>query len=160
MSTVGNLGYPSVYQRLYDAQTEVIEQKAAEGACVIVGRCADYILRHREDCLHVFIHADDDHRAAHILATYGESDKSMAQRIKDKDSRRRNYYHFHTDRDWGAPSNYHMSLDSGILGVDLCVDLIVKAYEVSDEPKDVEPLLSYDPALQQSEAEDIKAGDE
>ncbi len=133
MSTVGNLGYPSVYQRLYEAQTDVIEQKAEKESCVIVGRCADYILRNREDCLHVFIHADDQHRAAHILATYGETDRPIAQRIKDKDSRRRNYYRFHTDREWGICANYHMALDSGLLGSDLCIDLIVKAFEESDE---------------------------
>lgn len=128
MSTVGNLGYPSVYQKLYEAQTRVIEQIAEGGPCVIVGRCADYILRDRPDCLHVFIHADEEHRAARILAVYGETDKIIAQRIKDKDSRRRNYYHFHTGREWGVSTNYHMTLNSGLLGSDLCTDLIVKAF--------------------------------
>lgn len=133
MSTSGNLGYPSVYQTLYEAQTKVIEQIAEQGPCVIVGRCADYILRDRKDCLHVFIHADDEHRAAHILAAYGETNKSVAQRIRDKDSRRRNYYHFHTGRDWGVCTNYHVALNSGLLGEDLCIDLIAKAFVESEE---------------------------
>ncbi len=129
MSTAGSLGYPSVYQKLYEAQTHVIEEIADRECCVIVGRCADYILRNREDCLHVFIHADKAHRAAHIIANYGETDKSPEQRIKDKDNRRRNYYRFHTDRDWGVCANYHLALDSGLLGEELCADLILQAAE-------------------------------
>lgn len=127
MSTTGASGYPSVYQKLYEAQTRVIEDLAEKSPCVIVGRCADYILRDRDDCLHVFIHADQEHRAAHILEKYGATDKSMAQRIKDKDSRRRNYYRFHTDREWGVCANYHLALDSGYLGEATCIELIAKA---------------------------------
>ncbi len=129
MSTTGSYGYPSVYQKLYEAQNKVIEDLAERESCVIVGRCADYILRNREDVLHVFIHADNEHRAAHILEKYGETDKSMAQRIKDKDNRRRNYYRFHTDREWGVCTNYHLALDSGFLGESACIELICKAME-------------------------------
>ena len=131
MSTAGTYGYPSVYQKLYEAQTKVIQDIADQAPCVIVGRCADYILRDREDCLHIFIHADNEHRAKHILEKYGPTDKSTAQRIKDKDNRRRNYYRFHTDREWGVISNYHLSLDSGVLGEELCVQIILKAMEES-----------------------------
>lgn len=132
MSTTGSTGYPSVYQKLYEAQTRVIEEIAEKDSCVIVGRCADFILRERTDVLHIFIHADNEHRAAHILERYGATDKSTAQRIKDKDSRRRNYYRFHTDREWGVCANYHMALDSGCLGEEMCVDLIVRAARDTD----------------------------
>ncbi|MCQ2429433.1 MAG: cytidylate kinase-like family protein [Clostridia bacterium] len=130
MSAAGSYGYPSVYQKLYEAQTQVIEQLAERESCVIIGRCADYILRDRTDCLHVFIHADYEHRAAHVLEKYGDNGKPMQQRLKDKDSRRRNYYRFHTDRDWGVCANYHLALDSGLLGMDTCVDLILAAARV------------------------------
>ena len=129
MSTAGSYGYPSVYQKLYEAQTKVIEELADKESCLIVGRCADYILREREDCLHVFIHAGNDQRAARILERYGETGKSIEQRIKEKDSRRRNYYRFHTDREWGVCANYGLALDSGILGEELCVDLITQAFK-------------------------------
>ena len=129
MSTAGTYGYPSVYQKLYEAQTEVIRSIADKGSCIIVGRCADYILKDREDCLHVFIHADNEHRAKHILEKYGPTDKTTAQRIKDKDNRRRNYYRFHTDRDWGVAANYQLTLDSGALGEETCVEIILKAME-------------------------------
>lgn len=127
MSTAGSYGYPSVYQKLYDAQTRVIEEIADREPCVFVGRCADYILRNRADALHVFIHADDAHRIAHIRESYGETEKSMDIRLREKDNRRRNYYRFHTDREWGVCTNYHLALDSGALGHDLCVELIVAA---------------------------------
>ena len=120
MSTAGTYGYPSVYQKLYEAERE---------CCVIVGRCADYILRDRKDCLHIFIHADNEHRAKHILEKYGPTDKTTTQRIKDKDNRRRNYYRFHTDRDWGVATNYSLTLDSGVLGEETCVEIILKAME-------------------------------
>lgn len=129
MSAAGSYGYPSVYQKLYEAQTKVIEEIADREPCLFVGRCADYVLRSREDALHVFIHADDAHRVAHILEYYGETEKSMDIRLKEKDNRRRNYYRFHTDREWGICSNYHLALDSGALGYDLCVDLIVEAFK-------------------------------
>ena len=129
MSTAGTYGYPSVYQKLYEAQTKVIEEIANKEPCVIVGRCADYILKERKDCLHVFIHADNEHRAKHILEKYGPTEKTTAQRIKDKDNKRRNYYRFHTDREWGVAANYHLALDSGALGEELCVQLIMKAME-------------------------------
>lgn len=129
MSTSGTYGFPSVYQKLYEAQTKVIEDIAEREPCIIVGRCADYILRNREDALHVFIHADNEHRSVHILEKYGPTDKTTAQRIKDKDSRRRNYYRFHTDREWGVCTNYHLTLDSGFLGEQACIDIICRAME-------------------------------
>ena len=132
MSTAGTYGYPSVYQKLYEAQTKVIEEIANKESCVIVGRCADYILKDREDCLHIFIHADNEHRSKHILEKYGPTEKTTAQRIKDKDNKRRNYYRFHTDREWGVAANYHLALDSGALGEKLCVELIVKAAQKED----------------------------
>ena len=130
MSTAGSLGYPSVYQKLYEAQTKVIEEIAERGEpCVIVGRCADYILRDRTDALHVFVYSDKESCARHILDVYGETGKHIDQRIREKDNRRRNYYRFHTDREWGVCANYHLCLDSWQLGLESCVDLIVKAAE-------------------------------
>ena len=64
-----------------------------------MGRCSDYILRGRTDCLHVFIHADNARRAKHVLERYGATEKPVEQRLKEMDNRRRNYYRFHTDRD-------------------------------------------------------------
>ena len=111
---------------LWVMQRQVILDLAEKGPCVIVGRCADYILRDREDCLHTFIHASKAFRAERIVRVYGESEKSPEARLNDKDSRRAvNYKHF-TGRDWGRCENYHLALDSGALGIDTCVELICR----------------------------------
>ena len=109
---------------LWVMQRQVILDLAEKGPCVIVGSCADYILRDRDDCLHTFIHADKSKRAERIVRVYGESEKSPEARLDDKDSRRAvNYKHF-TGLEWGRCENYHLSLDSGTLGIDTCVKLI------------------------------------
>ena len=111
---------------LWIMQRQAVLELAEKGSCVIVGRCADYILRENPDCLHVFIHADTKFRAERIVRLYGESEKSPELRLKDKDARRSaNYKHF-TGREWGQCRNYHLSLDSGVIGADNCVDLIVR----------------------------------
>ena len=91
-----------------------------------MGRCADYILKDREDALHVFIHADEAFKAERIVRLYGESEKKPEERLKEKDTKRAvNYKHF-TDRTWGDCRNYDLSLNSGKLGIDHCVELIVQ----------------------------------
>ena len=117
-------GVPVSLQAFF-AQSEVIRELADEGPCVIVGRCADYILREREDCLHTFIHASVPFRADRIVRLYGESEKSPEKRLADKDTRRRVNYKHYTDREWGMAQNYHITLDSGVLGIDRCVEIIL-----------------------------------
>ncbi len=110
---------------LWVMQCQVIRELADKGPCVIVGRCADYVLKERDDCLHVFIHAPKPYRADRIVRLYGESEKAPEQRLDDKDKRRSvNYAHF-TGREWGASRNYDVCLNSGRLGEDACVRLIV-----------------------------------
>ena len=80
---------------LWSAQCSVIMELAEKGNCVIVGRCADYILRDREDCLNVFIYANKSYRAKHIVERYGVTDKSPEKRLEDKDGKRKaNYKYF------------------------------------------------------------------
>ena len=79
---------------LWNIQCGVILQLAEKGPCVIVGRNADYILKDRSDVMDVYIHADTDFKAERIVRLYGESEKSPAQRLAEKDKRRRlNYQH-------------------------------------------------------------------
>ena len=113
---------------LWCMQRDIILDIAEKEDCVIVGRCADYILRDRDDCLNVFIHAPKDKRAERIVKLYGESDVAPEKRLDDKDARRKvNYRHF-TGREWGVAQNYHLALDSGALGIEGCVDLIAAAF--------------------------------
>ena len=110
---------------LWSIQCNVIMQLAEKGPCVIVGRNADYILKDRKDCLDVFIHADMEYRADRIVRLYGESEKSPETRLHEKDKRRMINYEHYTGRTWGQAHNYDLCLNSGTLGIDACVDLIV-----------------------------------
>ena len=113
---------------IWVAQRELILELAEKGPCVIVGRCADYILKERDDCLNVFIHADMEKRAERIVKMYGERTDAPEKRLRDKDKRRKAYYQFYTDTQWGVAENYHLALDSGKLGLEKCVDIIAQLY--------------------------------
>ncbi len=125
-SVGGNKGL-SNQDVLWVTQRKTIREFAERGPCVIVGRCADYILQDKE-ILKVFIHADKQTRAERIVRLYGERDASPEKRLKEKDKRRSAYYRFYTDMEWGKAQNYHVSLNSGELGVEKCVDIICSLY--------------------------------
>ena len=114
----------SLQYTLWQKQRDVILELAEKEPCVIVGRCADYILRDREDTLRVYIHADKEKRAKRIVEVYGERKDSPMKRINDKDKRRENYYESFTNNKWGDAENYHVALDSGELSIETCVKLL------------------------------------
>lgn len=114
----------SVSDYIWQAQRKIILSLAEKGNCVIVGRCADYILRDREDCLNVFIHASMEKRAERIVKLYGETDKAPKKRLEEKDKKRKINYRYYTDREWGVSQNYHICLDSGEFGIEKCVKII------------------------------------
>lgn len=118
----------SMQDYLWNAQSKVIRELAAQGPCIIVGRCADFILRDTANCLKVFIRASLEKRAERIVRVYGERTDSPEKRLKDQDKRRRIYHQYYTDMEWGAAGNYHVILDSGELGVDVCVELLAFIY--------------------------------
>lgn len=119
----------STQDYLWNIQRNIIIDLAKKESCVIVGRCADYILGDTEDCLKVFIHADMKRRAERIVRVYGERENiSPEKRLRDKDKRRKSYYRFYTDMEWGQAQNYHISLDSGVLGIEKCTELIASLY--------------------------------
>lgn len=119
---------PSPADTIYFAQTKIIKSLAESESCVIVGRCSDYILRDNNDCLHIFIYSDTQDRAKRILERYGENEKPIHKRIADKDARRKIYYSHYTDRPWGIPQNYDLCLNSGILGEEVCVNIITSVF--------------------------------
>lgn len=119
---------PTNEDYLWQIQHKIILDLAEKGPCVIVGRCADYILRDKADCLKVFIHASMEYRADRIVREYGERAETPEQRLKDKDKRRAAYHRFYTDMKWGHAQNYHITLDSGVLGINKCVDIIKQLY--------------------------------
>ena len=119
---------PTNEDRLWVIRYGIISELAQEGPCVIVGRCADFILRDKADCLRVFVHADMDFRAERIVREYGEREASAQQRLRDKDKRRAAYYRFYTDMKWGDALNYSITLNSGELGLERCAQIILELY--------------------------------
>ena len=119
---------PTHQDTLWKVQSQVISELADKESCVIVGRCADYILQARSDCLTAFIHAAFDKRVERIIKEYGEPEEKAYRRLKDKDKRRMAYYNYYTDKKWGNALNYHVCLDSGELGIDKCVDVLAQLY--------------------------------
>lgn len=109
---------------LWAVQRKVILEIAQKGPCVIVGRCADYILRERTDCLNVFIHAAPEARARRIVKLYGERTQPPEKRLEEKDKKRRINYRYYTEREWGLSQNYHLALDSSAFDIDKCVEII------------------------------------
>ena len=114
--------------KIWFAQKKVVTDLAEREPCVIVGRCADYILKDIADCLTVFIHASDDKRAERIVTVYGQREESPAERLHDKDRKRKAYYELYTGTEWGQADNYQLCLDSGRIGIERCVDMIVQLY--------------------------------
>ena len=118
----------TVQDYLWTIQRKTILELAEQGPCIIIGRCADYILQGKADLLKVFIHASIETRARRIVEKYGESNEAPEKRLRDKDIRRSSYYRFYTDVEWGIAKNYDIALDSGTLGLERCVDIITSLY--------------------------------
>jgi len=127
----GNNNIP-MQDQLYIIQHKIIKGLAEKEPCVIVGRCADYILRERTDCLHTYFHADMNFRADRIVHLYGETLDKPEKRLTEKDGKRKAYYRHYTKRHWGIAQNYHLCLNSGIVGIDQCVDIVVNIVKSSE----------------------------
>lgn len=106
------------------AQFEAIRSLAEKGNSVFVGRCADYVLRNREDLLRVFIMADEGYRIRNMMGKKGLSEDEARKLIRQVDKDRASYYRYYTDQLWGERSNFDLILNSGRIGVDGCVKVI------------------------------------
>ena len=115
---------------LWNIQCNVILQLAEKGPCVIVGRNADYILKDRKDVLNVYLHADIPSRVARVLEA-NPDEKNPEGRIAARDKRRRLNYQHYTGRTWGMSQNYHICLDTSVLGIEQCAEIILNAVKNS-----------------------------
>lgn len=120
-----NIDGMSASDYLWNEQRKKILEIAEKESCVIVGRCADYILREREDVLNVFVHAPVADRAKRIVEVYGETDTAPEKRLRDKDKKRAINYKYYTEHEWGRAQNYHLTLDSSAFGIEGCADIIL-----------------------------------
>lgn len=121
-----DLGYThlSLDDRIYLAQSDIIRKVADEGPCVIVGRCADYILRERKDVVNVFIWSSMPYRIERAVERDGVEREKAEETIIRMDKRRANYYNYHANNKWGKVTNYHLSLQNDFKGIDKTVELI------------------------------------
>ncbi len=109
---------------IFIAQSRVIKDLYSKESCVIVGRCADYVLRGKEDVINIFIHAPLESRAERVKNEYGEQADNYASHVKKKDKSRVAYYNYFADDNWGKVQTYDLSVNSDI-GIDNAVKIIV-----------------------------------
>lgn len=114
-----------ISQKLASAQFEEIRALADRGTnCVIIGRCADYVLKDRDDCVHIFVYAPLEARKKRIVETENIPKEIVEKYILKRDKNRQKYYEFNTGRDWGDMANQDLCINSAALGFDGTVDFI------------------------------------
>ena len=111
---------------LFCMQSKVIRNIAAEGDCIFVGRCADYILRDRDDVLSIFVTADLEDRIKRVAGYEGISEQSAKDVIEKADKSRAAYYNFYTEKRWGRGSSYDICLNSSKISLEQCMDIITQ----------------------------------
>ena len=126
LGTTMHFGYKMpLNDKLFILQSEVIKERAKEGSCVIIGRCADYVLRDEPDVLRLFIYGDLDHRQERVKERHPEIKSSqIIDTINKIDKRRSTYYNFYTGNKWGKYDNYDMAINSSTLGIAETAELI------------------------------------
>ena len=112
-------------QQLFSAQSKTILNLASKGSCIFIGRCADYVLRDFSNCVNVFLIAGPELRAKRMVEVFGIDNTKVADLLTETDKQRGRYYESITDRKWNDLLNYNLVIDSGRIGIDRTVDLIL-----------------------------------
>lgn len=123
---------------LFELQSQVIRKVAEEGPCVIVGRCADYILRDRDDLLSVFIHAPLEFRVERARTAYRIDTDNLEAHVKKQDKNRANFYNHISDRKWGDANSFHFAMSS-VYGIDFSAEVLKHAAIHFLEHQDEDP---------------------
>ena len=116
----------SINEKLFVAQYDVVHQIAEAGEGVIIGRCADYILKDLPGVTNVFIYGEKEDRIRRTIDVYGADPKQAADIVKSYDKACANYYHYHTCQKWGEFSNYNLAINSSYISDEAAADLIVE----------------------------------
>lgn len=111
---------------LFAIQSQTIECLADSGSCIIIGRCADYVLRERENVLKVFVTASLEDRVARLCSSCDKGEKECRAWIASTERKRSAYYNYYTFKTWGAAESYDLCLNSSTLGIEGCADVIEK----------------------------------
>lgn len=110
--------------RIFLAQFDAIRRIASEGPCVIVGRCADYVLKDKKDAVSVFIKADMESRKQRVIELYNVAPDKAEDFVRRADKQRASYYNYYATAAWGDVNNYDLCVDTAKLGIDGTVELL------------------------------------
>lgn len=127
-SYAGNMVFgngESLQDTMFFAQSNVIKEIANKHSCVIVGRCADYVLEKFENCINIFIHSDMENKINRAVNEYKLDSNSVEKILKDRDKLRAKHYNYYTGRAWGDARNYHACFNSDYIGLAKVEDIIV-----------------------------------
>ena len=121
-----NYGLP-LNEKIFLFQSQVIKDVAAEGPCVIVGRCAEYVLHDNPNCINIFVHAELEDRVKRAVETYGLPEKDAEATVVKTDKRRANYYNYFTGKKWGRAENYDLVFNSSRISLE-DITKIIRTY--------------------------------
>ncbi|MBR2650083.1 MAG: cytidylate kinase-like family protein [Clostridia bacterium] len=126
VGTSMHFGYKMpINDKLFILQSEVIKNYAKEGSCVIIGRCADYVLREEENVFRIFVYGDLEHRRERVQLRHPEiKSTQLIDVINKTDKRRASYYNFYTGNKWGKYDNYDIAINSSTLGIQGTAEMI------------------------------------
>ena len=117
-----------INDKLFIAQADVIKEVAKKGSCVIVGRCADYVLENEnEDVLSVFVYGSVDYRAKRVMSALNITQAKAKDKVLKTDKQRRTYYDYYTSKNWGVMSNYDLCIDAEKFGIEETANMIINA---------------------------------
>lgn len=119
-----------INQKIFLAQFETIKKIAEKDSCIIVGRCADYVLENNPDVTSIFIHAPIEYRTKRIAESFGLSIEKAKEEIVKMDKNRSSYYNYYTSKKWSNVESYNLSVDSGMLGTDKTIELLEKFIKI------------------------------
>ena len=125
--------YAPVGRDLYAEQSAIIKKLAQKGSCVIVGRCADYVLKDYPGCINVFICASKEDRKNRVMDKYHLSERKAAEKVKKIDRERKYYYETYSGKEWGSIQSHQILMNSSLLGKEKIVEYLVALYKEQQE---------------------------
>ena len=125
--------YAPVGRDLYAVQSAIIKKLAQNGSCVIVGRCADYVLKDYPGCINVFICASKEDRKNRVMDKYHLSERKAAEKMKKIDRERKYYYETYSGKEWGSIQSHQILMNSSLLGKEKIVEYLAALYKEQQE---------------------------
>ena len=125
--------YAPVGRDLYAVQSAIIKKLAQKGSCVIVGRCADYVLKDYPGCINVFICASKEDRKNRVMDKYHLSERKAAEKMKKIDRERKYYYETYSGKEWGSIQSHQILMNSCLLGKEKIVEYLAALYKEQQE---------------------------